>query len=224
MLSSQGYETLKAVCDQQTCAALAEQASAACSAAAGTRNLLAEPWCQALVGRLLRHPGLAERIPTGFLAVQCTYFEKSSHCNWLVPLHQDLSIPVASRVDHPHLKGWSQKEGVTYVQPPEQVLAELLAIRLHLDDCGPADGPLRVVPGSHRLGRLDAASMARMHAVPIECLARRGTALLLKPLILHASSKSTGRGRRRVLHILFGPPTLPYGLSWRHAVRVISDS
>jgi hypothetical protein len=40
----------------------------------------------------------------------------------------------------------------------------------------------------------------------------------MRPLILHASSKATGAGERRVLHFLFGPPTLPHGLKWRLAV------
>ena len=46
----------------------------------------------------------------------------------------------------------------------------------------------------------------------------RGAALLMRPLTLHASSKSMGASRRRVLHFVFGPPELPYGLRWRYAL------
>jgi ectoine hydroxylase-related dioxygenase (phytanoyl-CoA dioxygenase family) len=90
------------------------------------------------------------------VAAQCTLFSKSIATNWLVPLHQDLSIPVAERVDSGRCSGWSEKEGELFVQPPVQVLEQVLALRLHLDDCDERNGALRVVPGSHLLGRLDA--------------------------------------------------------------------
>ena len=41
--------------------------------------------------------------------------------------------------------------------------------------------------------------------------------MLMRLLLLHASSKATGASRRRVLHFLFGPPRLPLGLAWAHA-------
>jgi hypothetical protein len=40
----------------------------------------------------------------------------------------------------------------------------------------------------------------------------------MRPLLLHASSKATSPVPRRVLHFVFGPPTLPLGLEWRWAV------
>ncbi len=43
-------------------------------------------------------------------------------------------------------------------------------------------------------------------------------ALIMKPLILHASSKSSSDERRRVLHFVFGPRTLPLGLEWQLAI------
>src|SRR4051812_114307 len=50
-------------------------------------------------------------LPRGAVAVQCTLFDKSADKNWLVALHQDLSIPVPERVTHPDCSGWSEKEG-----------------------------------------------------------------------------------------------------------------
>jgi hypothetical protein len=52
----------------------------------------------------------------------------------------------------------------------------------------------------------------------VECIAPRGAALVMRPLLLHASSKSTGQGRRRVLHFLFASDALPVPLQWRHAI------
>jgi hypothetical protein len=183
------------------------------------RELLGEPWCVDLARRLQADPRLAGAIPAAYLAVQCTAFEKSVDHNWLVPVHQDVAIPVAGRVDDAALSGWSNKAGTWFVQPPPDVLAQLVALRLHIDDCGPDDGPLNVVAGSHRQGRLDdAAAIALRDAIgTVACPVPRGGAMLMRPLLLHASSKATGSSRRRVLHFLFGPPHLPLGLAWAHA-------
>ena len=182
----------------------------------GSRTLLAQPWCSALAHRLQHHPALAGAIPAGHRPVQCTYFEKSASRNWLVPVHQDLSIPVAARVDAPGLTGWSDKEGQLFVQAPTAVLETLVAVRLHLDDCQVADGPLRVIPGSHRHGPVspDTAAALRAAGPEIVCSVGRGGVLVMRPLLLHASSKAGGSSRRRVLHFVFGPPTLPFGLAW----------
>lgn len=52
----------------------------------------------------------------------------------------------------------------------------------------------------------------------VSCLVNRGDALLLRPLLLHTSAKSSSRHHRRVLHFLFGPASIGYGLQWRYAV------
>ena len=79
---------------------------------------------------------------------------------------------------------------------------------------------MRVVPGSHRGGRLTQSEIERLRAQhgEAECAASRGAALILRPLLLHASSRVAGHGVRRVLHFLFGPQSLPYGLNWHTAV------
>jgi hypothetical protein len=48
----------------------------------------------------------------------------------------------------------------------------------------------------------------------VTCTMERGDALVLRPLLLHSSSKAAGTSLRRVLHCLFGPPELPLGLRW----------
>lgn len=186
---------------------------------AGSRNLLDSDWCAALATRI-RTSAALDGLLNGSVAVQCTYFDKSPAVNWLVPLHQDLSIPVKARVDCASLKVWSIKEGGCFVQAPTDVLERMVAVRLHLDDNGPDNGPLRVVPGSHRLGRLPSEAQATRRAElgEVECHAPRGGVVLMKPLLLHASSKATGPGSRRVLHYLYGPAGLPFGLEWAHAM------
>lgn len=213
-LEKQGYAIVPDVLDAAGCKALGDAVALATADAAGTRTLLAHPWCQRLAQLLQQHPALA--IPAHYRAVQCTYFEKSGSRNWLVSVHQDRSIPVAARIEHPALQGWSEKEGQWFVQPPVALLEQLLAVRLHLDDCGPDDGPLRVVPGSHQQGLIDAgcAVHMRQHGGEFTCCVARGGVLLMRPLLLHASSRSSGSSLRRVLHFVFAPPDLPWGLRW----------
>lgn len=212
-----GYLLLAGLLSPDETRACTRAAAPSATLSGGTRTMLQSAWCAALVQRLRRHATLAPLLPPGAVAVQCTYFEKSVGRNWLVPWHQDLSVPVAERVEHPALRGWSRKEGVLQVQPPAAVLEQLVAVRLHLDDCGPQDGPLRVLPGSHTAGARPEGAAPAADAAAVTCTAPRGSALLLRPLLLHASSKASGDGLRRVLHLLFAPPALPLGLRWHHA-------
>ena len=182
----------------------------------GSRTLLCHSWCREVTESLQQYMFDNGFLHDNYRAVQGTYFEKSAGRNWLVPFHQDKSIPVSAKTNHPELKGWSTKEGVLFVQAPQELAVQLVALRLHLDECGPEDGPLRVIPGSHRRiiesGSKEAYSMIRRKA--IDCLVPRGGALIMSPLLLHASSKTRSNSRRRVLHFLFGPRELPFGLEW----------
>jgi ectoine hydroxylase-related dioxygenase (phytanoyl-CoA dioxygenase family) len=159
-------------------------------------------------------------LPRDAVAAQCTLFNKSPAKNWLVALHQDLSIPVSSRVDSPECSGWSEKEGQLYVQPPVSVLVRLVAVRLHIDDCPAESGALRVVPQSHMEGRVDPtqAEVLRQRYGETLVPVAQGGVLVMRPLLLHASSKATSPAPRRVLHFVFGPPSLPLGLEWQWAV------
>jgi ectoine hydroxylase-related dioxygenase (phytanoyl-CoA dioxygenase family) len=187
----------------------------------GTRRLIDVPWCNALARRRTRDHRLHSKMPIEAVPVQCTLFVKTIEKNWLVSLHQDLSIPVAERVSNPACSGWSEKEGRVFVQPPMSVPDTILAVRIHLDACDDSNGALRVVPGSHRLGRLTALEARKVRdargetsvAVP------RGGAMLMRPLLLHASSKTSVDKVRRVLHFVFGPAKLPGDLRWPCAAQ-----
>jgi ectoine hydroxylase-related dioxygenase (phytanoyl-CoA dioxygenase family) len=134
-------------------------------------------------------------------------------------LHQDLSIPVRDRVESPECSGWSEKEGQLYVQPPVSVLERLVAVRVHIDDCPAESGALRVVPHSHLEGRIDPSQFEalRRHNSETVIPVAQGGVLVMQPLLLHASSKATSPTPRRVLHFVFGPPSLPLGLEWQWA-------
>lgn len=211
-----GYAIAEDVIEPIACDEVAHHVPTSNLRSGGSRILLKEAWCCELISRLLESPIIGSLVPTEWVPVQCTYFQKSHASNWFVPLHQDLSVPVEERVPDPQLKGWAQKEGQLFVQVPEQILATLVAVRLHLDPCGANDGALIVLAGSHLKGRLSASEIkARKDEYPEHvCLVNKGGALVFRPLLLHRSMKSTGVGLRRVLHFLFGPPELPFGLKW----------
>lgn len=215
-LDADGFASVAGILTYEECTAITDQIAALDCASAGTRCLLEQMWCRDLAQRLQQHPAIATVIPADFAAVQCTYFEKSVERNWLVPIHQDLSIPVAARVEHDAVRGWSEKEGNLFVQPPAELLEQLIAIRIHLDPCLQEDGPLQFLAGTHRYGRIgaDEARQRREAGALVSCTMGRGDALLMRPLVLHASSKADGSSKRRVLHFVFGPQKLPYGLAW----------
>ncbi len=149
-------------------------------------------------------------------AVRGLLFDKTPDANWLVPWHQDLTIAVKARTDAPGYGPWTVKAGVPHVRPPIAVLERMLTVRVHLDDGGASNGPLRVVPGSHAGGRLDArATRAWLdREAPVACLVPRGGALLMRPLLLHASSPSDSPGHRRVIHLEYAADPLPGGVEW----------
>ncbi|WP_198421790.1 phytanoyl-CoA dioxygenase family protein [Lacipirellula parvula] len=184
--------------------------------AAGRRNMLAI----AAVAAFAHSRGLVElvRSHTGGepRAARAIWFNKSPEANWLVAWHQDLAIAVRERVEAPGFGGWSVKEGVPHVQPPAEVLERMLTVRVHLDDADAENGALRVIPGTHLAGRLDAGQIEAVRCERAEtiCTARAGDALLMRPLLLHASGRSTSERPRRVLHIEYAGWELPHGLAW----------
>ena len=143
-----------------------------------------------------------------------TLFDKSADANWLVMWHQDTALPIRERREAPGWGPWSVKEGVIYAHGPASALSKVLALRVHLDDSTGSNGPLRALPETHNLGVIEAQSIHKFaeEIASVECLVDQGGVLAMRPLLVHASSKSTGTAPRRVLHIEYASsPTLPDG-------------
>lgn len=186
-----------------------------CTDRPGFRSLLVESWCRNIAEVIRQHSEIIPLLSASAIAVQCTLFDKSPDKNWHVGWHQDLAIPVRERTNDSRCRGWSVKEGTWFVQPPVEVLSQLLAVRLQLDEAGESDGALRVIPQSHLLGRLDSEAIVKLGRECQQrlCCVSRGGVLVMRPLLVHSSTK-TQEKRRRVLHFLFGPRELPCGLTW----------
>jgi ectoine hydroxylase-related dioxygenase (phytanoyl-CoA dioxygenase family) len=134
---------------------------------------------------------------------RATLFDKSPASNWLVVWHQDTALPFRERIDLPGWGPWCVKDGIPYAHAPAASLWQVVALRVHLDESNLANGPLRVLPGTHKQSVLsdDEIGDLAMRITPVDCVVRQGGILAMKPLIVHASSKSHSEMRRRVLHI-----------------------
>ena len=216
-LERDGFELHPGVLSSLETDALARELSAGADASPNRRNLLRDNATVARVATSAALAAIADRaLDAVAFPVRVLLFDKVDGANWGVPWHQDLAIPVSGKVDAPGFGGGSVKEGVPHVLPPAEVLARMVTLRLHLDDCGEDNGPLRVVPGSHRFGKLSAPEIARVSGETpgFICLAIRGSVLAMRPLLLHASSAARRPAHRRVLHIEYAAHPLPAGLRW----------
>jgi ectoine hydroxylase-related dioxygenase (phytanoyl-CoA dioxygenase family) len=179
------------------------------------RNLLSVPSVRALaISRPVREIVEAILGPECF-AVRGIFFNKTRSSNWKVVWHQDLTIAVRERADVSGFGPWTMKAGISHVQPPPEIMSGLLAIRLHVDESGIDNGPLRVIAGSHREGRLSAEQIGNWNkAASVTCTVPKGGALVMRPLLLHASSSCAVPKSRRVIHLEFAAAELPHGLDW----------
>lgn len=148
--------------------------------------------------------------------VRGLFFDKPPQANWKVVWHQDLTIAVEGKVDMEAFGPWTTKAGVTHVQPPASVLEGMIALRVHLDDSDASNGALKVIPGSHKHGRMSLEGIADLvgKAIPMVCAVPRGGVLLMRPLLLHSSSAGLRPFHRRVIHFEFSASQLPHGLEW----------
>jgi ectoine hydroxylase-related dioxygenase (phytanoyl-CoA dioxygenase family) len=134
---------------------------------------------------------------------RATLFDKSPAANWLVVWHQDTALPLRERIELPGWGPWSVKEGIDYAHAPATALSHVLALRVSCDDSTLVNGPLRVLPGTHTLGVLsdDTLHDLSTRIAPVDCVVPKGGVVAMRPLVVHASSKSQTEMPRRVLHI-----------------------
>ena len=175
---------------------------------AGIRHLLSHP----SVAQTANDPRMLQIAQSvlgcGAFPFRATLFDKSPNTNWLITWHQDTALPLHERHEVSGWGPWSVKEGVTYAHAPASALEKVIALRLHLDDSTAENGPLRVLPSSHRNGVLTDQEVedAVAKADATSCLVGQGGVIVMHPLIIHASSKSEAAIPRRVLHIEYATP------------------
>lgn len=154
-------------------------------------------------------------VAEGPILVRSLFFDKGAAGNWPVAWHQDRTIAVSCRIEVDGFSSWTVKGGLPHVQPPDHVLEEMITLRIHLDNADESNGALKVIPGSHRLGRLSPPQIRDLtHGGGVTCAASRGSILVMRPLLLHSSPRSASNGHRRVVHLEFAGAGLSGGLAW----------
>ena len=148
--------------------------------------------------------------------VRVIVFDKTPDKNWLVAWHQDKTISVNDKRDIPDWGPWTFKDGVHHVQPELSVLQDMITLRIHLDDANENNGCLKVIPNSHNLGILSKSAQDRLisESTEFSCVAKAGDLLVMRPQLLHSSSKGTEPSHRRIVHVEYSSFKLPQGLTW----------
>lgn len=148
--------------------------------------------------------------------VRAIAFDKSPQTNWALGWHQDRTINVAARAEVEGYGPWTVKQGSLHVEPPFDVIAGMLTLRIHLDPVTPDNAPLEIALGSHLKGYIAESDVASVVAAsPVAaCLAQPGNVWAYATPILHASQRSRSTARRRVLQIDFSAVELPAPLEW----------
>ncbi|HEY3405141.1 MAG TPA: WYL domain-containing protein [Ohtaekwangia sp.] len=179
------------------------------------RNVLTEiPELKGLLlnGNLLN---ILKRINPKLFLTKVLFFDKSPESNWYVTWHQDIIIHVRDKVDAEGFSGWTKKHGAYGVCPPDEILKDTFAIRVHLDDTDETNGALKVIHGSQNKKLSgDEISMITQNSIPFICNVKSCGIHIMKPLLLHASAKSASQKSRRVIHLEFNSLELPNGLEW----------
>ena len=179
-------------------------------------------------GTIWRRPPLVDLLRrvlgVGCGLVRVLFFDKPPGQTWALPWHKDLTITVRNnRLPSGHFCKPTFKAGVSHVEAPEAVLVAMLTARLHFDDVTEENGPLKVIPGSHR----DGTRLVLGDVPPRTIFARAGDVFLMRPMLAHASGRShpDTRRHRRILHLEFAAgPTLPDGYAWHTFLPVLSET
>jgi len=170
---------------------------------AGARHILAVPAVRAIATDLRMLAIARSFLGSSAVPFRATLFDKSPDANWLVVWHQDTALPLGQRNDAPEWGPWSTKGGLLYAHAPAWALELVVALRVSLDDSLNTNGPLRVLPDTHRDGVLtdDQIEQRARDVRPVDCVASAGSVVAMRPLTVHASSKARSQHRRRVLRI-----------------------
>jgi ectoine hydroxylase-related dioxygenase (phytanoyl-CoA dioxygenase family) len=153
-------------------------------------------------------------IGDNYFVVKSIYFDKPEKSNWFVSYHQDLTISVDKKADIPNFGPWTTKQNQFAVQPPLDILENIFTIRIHLDDTDEQNGALKVVSKSHLKGIYRPETIDWTKEIETICGVQKGGVMLMRPLLLHSSSRSTNNKQRRVIHIEFSNANLDGGLNW----------
>lgn len=204
-LKRNGFVLIEQFLSPPNCDALVARLPEAQSRRGRVRHLLTNPHVSAFASSDCVANLVTAILGPAAVAIRATLFDKSEAANWKVPWHQDRPVPLRERLREPTYGPWTRKQGIWHADAPQHVLEQMLAVRIHLDACDASNGPLRVIPASHRLGKLTDSQVLSVvqSSQALQIAASKGSALVMRPLLLHASSPAKVAAHRRVLHLEF---------------------
>lgn len=154
-----------------------------------------------------------------YFVVKSIYFDKPETSNWFVSYHQDLTISVDKKLELENFGPWTVKQNQFAVQPTLEILKNIFIIRIHLDDTNEDNGALKVIPKSHLKDIFRPENINWTTETETICNVNKGGVMIMKPLLLHGSNKTTNNQKRRVIHIEFSNQELPTGLNWAEGMK-----
>ncbi|MDF2515442.1 MAG: phytanoyl-CoA dioxygenase [Sphingobacterium sp.] len=157
---------------------------------------------------------ISQLFGSDYFIVKSIYFDKPETSNWYVSYHQDLTISVLKKVNTEGFSNWTVKQKQYAVQPPLEILENIVTIRIHLDDTDAENGALNIIPGSHNKGVYRPETIDWTSEREENCPVPAGGIMIMKPLLLHSSKRTSNNKRRRVIHIEFANIELPNNLHW----------
>jgi ectoine hydroxylase-related dioxygenase (phytanoyl-CoA dioxygenase family) len=161
---------------------------------------------------------IASNFGEDYFITKSIYFDKPEKSNWFVAYHQDLTISVDKKVEIENFENWTIKQNQFAVQPPKEILENNFTIRIHLDNTTKDNGALKVINNSHSKGIFRVENLEIEIEKETICEVEKGGIMIMKPLLFHASNKTTNNERRRVIHIEFSNKILPDGLEWSEKI------
>lgn len=189
----------------------------------GSRSLLSHP----TVLRLIQHRQVAQllRSLTGrdLVAVAACLLDSTRTPEISAQWHQDRLVAVRERLDVEGYGPWTTRVGISHVEPPASVLDQMVLVQVHLDDVAADNHALRILPGTHRAGKLTIESVQHFleTQTPVAPLIPRGALVVMRPLLLHATSAwSTTSQHYRVLELTFAPSEAITPLQWHSMVHL----
>lgn len=157
---------------------------------------------------------VAHLFGNSYFVVKSIYFDKPAKSNWYVSCHQDLTISVDRKSEIENFGPWTVKQNQFAVQPPLDILENNFTIRIHLDETDENNGALKVIERSHLKGICRPETIERNVEKETVCPVPAGGIMIMKPLLLHSSGRTTNDKSRRVIHIEFSNSELPEPINW----------
>ena len=154
-----------------------------------------------------------------YFVTKSIYFDKPEKSNWFVPYHQDLTISVDKKVEIENFAPWTIKQNQFAVQPPLYYLEDNFTIRIHLDDTNEQNGALKVIPKSHLKQIYRPETIDWQKETEISCNTLKGGIMIMRPLLLHSSGRTTNNEKRRVIHIEFSNKELDSRINWSERIN-----